>query len=529
MSATAMENSENIVSVLREKLGPSVIIEDESERRFMSHDIWARGELADFVIVPNTAEQLREAVKAAHECGVALNARGGGMSYTKAFTPDRKGVGVVDTRKLDRILEINTDDMYVTVEPGCTWKKLHDVLKSKGVRTPFWGPLSGILSTIGGGVSQNNAFFGAGKYGSSGESVLALAVVLADGTLVRTGSGGVRNGKPFWRYYGPDLTGLFIGDCGAHGFKTEITLKLIPQPPHEDWASYEFETREQCAAAMAALAKENLACEIFGFDPNLTKVRMARASFLSDAKTLANVVKSQGGLLKGLREGAKIAMAGRGFMADAGYTLHFSTEGYSAAGVRDELKILKTTAEKFQGKEIENSIPKIVRANPFTPLNNMLGPQGERWAPIHGIVPMSEGPACWRELEEGFEAMRAELDAHDILTGALVTTMGTNGYLVEPVFIWPEEIFEIHEAAVEANVLAKYPRYQPNPEATAAVEKARQFVLEVFSKHGAAHFQIGRVYPYATGRDRDSWKLSTIVKAALDPDGAVNPGVLGLE
>jgi len=511
-----------------ERLGDDIVLVGEAERRFVSHDIWARGELADFVLVPETTEQMIACIKAAHEGGIALSPRGGGMSYTKSSAPDRAGVGIVDTRKLNRIVEINADDMYVTVEAGCTWAQLHEALKPKGLRTPFWGPLSGILSTIGGGVAQNNAFFGTGTYGPTGDSVVAMSVVLADGTLVRTGSAGTRNGAPFWRHYGPDLTGLFIGDSGAMGFKAEITLRLIPSPKHETWASYEFETRDGCAKAMTEIAKQNLACELFGFDPNLTKVRMARASILSDAKTLTNVMKAQGGLLKALREGAKVAMADRGFMADASYTLHFTVEGRSEAGLKEEISVLKALAEKHGGKAIENSIPKIIRANPFTPLNNMLGPQGERWVPIHGIVPISKGPACWKALEDGFERMADQFDKYNILTGALVTTMSTNGYLIEPVFIWPEELFEIHEAAVEGSVLSKYPRYKQNPDATAMVETARQFVLDTFSQFGAAHFQIGRTYPYVEGRDPDSLRLVETIKAALDPDCRVNPGVLGL-
>ncbi len=517
-----------LTSVLKQVLGADGLKDDPATIELMSQDIWAKGHAADFVAVPETVEQLQATVRAAYERGVPLNPRGGGMSYTKAYAPDRDGVGMLDLSKLDKVVEVNTDDMYVTVEAGCTWATLHEALKAQGVRTPFWGPLSGLTSTIGGGLSQNNAFFGAGKYGSTGDSVLSVAVILADGTLVRTGTGGTANGKPFWRHYGPDLTGLFVGDGGALGYKAEITFRLIPAPEHEDWASYEFDTRDACGEAMAALMREDLACEIFGFDPNLTKVRMARASFLSDAKTLTNVMKKQGSFLKALKEGAKVAMAGRGFMDDAAYTLHFSVEGRSKSGVTEELAILKKIADAHGGKEIENSIPKIIRANPFTPLNNMLGPQGERWVPIHGIVPVSEGPACWRELEDGFEAMREDLDKHDVLTGALVTSLGTTGYLIEPVFIWPEELFAIHEEAVEDQVLAKYPRYESNPDATAMVEKARQFVLDTFSAHGAAHFQIGRTYPYKAGRDPNAFALLETIKASLDENGIVNPGALGL-
>ena len=522
-------HSDALIAQLKAILGDEGVSDTLSDITLMSQDIWALGTHAAFIAAPSSLKELSETVAAANRHGVALNPRGGGMSYTKGYIPDRDNVGVLDLSRMNRIIEINEDDMYVTVEAGCTWDDLYNALKAKGLRTPFWGPLSGLTSTIGGGVSQNNAFFGGGLYGTTGESVLAVTVVLADGTVLRTGTGGVTEGKPFFRYYGPDITGLFCGDCGALGFKAEVTLKLMPIPAHEDWASFEFQSRDACAEAMQTIMKENIACEIFGFDPNLQRVRMKRASIAADVKTLGNVVKGQGSLIKGLKEGAKIALAGRNFVDDAAHTLHFVVEGQSVAAVADGMAKLKSLCEAHQGKETENSIPKIIRANPFGPLNNILGPEGERWVPIHGIVATSDGPDAWSDIESAFDAMRDELDAHNILTGFLITTLGATGYLIEPVFIWPEAIHPIHEQTVEADFLAKLPRHEPNPEATAIVEKARQAVLDVFTKYKAAHFQIGRTYPYKENCEPEAWAFLEKVKRAADPEGRINPGVLGLD
>lgn len=526
--ADDLKPASDLSAILKQQLGPEGLKDDDASREFMSQDIWAKGHTAAFVATPKTLDEMQTVVRAAYERGISLNPRGGGYSYTKGYTPDRENVGILDLSELTQIVEINTDDMYVTVQAGVTWAQLYEALKPHGVRTPFWGPLSGIGSTIGGGLSQNNAFFGAGKYGTTGESLLSISVVLADGTLVRTGTGGTTNGKPFWRYYGPDLTGLFCGDAGALGYKAEATFRLIPLPKAEETASFEFDTRDACAEAMAQMMREDIACEIFGFDPNLTKVRMARASLMSDAKALTNVIKGQGSLLKGLREGAKVALAGRGFMDKVDYSLHVCVEGRSAAGVKEDIQVLKDIVKKLGGKEIENSIPKIIRSNPFGPMNNILGPQGERWAPIHGLVPVSEGPAAWADIEAGFEALSDEFNEHDILTGFLVTSLGTTGYLIEPVFYWPEEIWAIHEDTVGDEWMKKIQRHEPNPAATAAVEKGRQVVLDVFSKRGGAHFQIGRTYPYKEGREPATWALIEAIKQAVDEKGIVNPGALGL-
>lgn len=502
--------------------------DDAGDRlELVSQDIWAAGETAAFIASPDSIDALARLVRVARDHGVALNPRGAGMSYTKAYTPDRTGVGIVDFSRLNRIVEINADDMYVTVEAGCSWAALHDALSARKLRTPFWGPLSGLASTIGGGVSQNNAFFGAGRHGPSSDSVISLTVVLADGSVIRTGSAARTGAKPFFRHYGPDITGLFCGDGGAFGFKAQVTLKLIPAPVHEDGASFAFGTRDACAEAMAAVMRANLAAEVFGFDPSLQRIRLRRASLMSDVKTLGNVMLKQGSMLKGLQQGAKIAIAGRAFVDADAYALHFVCEGESAAGVREDLAILRRICRDLQGKEIENSIPKIVRANPFGPLNAIIGPGGERWAPVHGIVPASEGKAAWAEIETLFDSRRDELEARAMMTGALLTTLGASGFLIEPVLYWPEEQAAIHRATVEPDFLARLPRHEAHPENTALVAELRQSVIDIFARHGASHFQIGRTYPYRSALDPATRALVDAIKAVLDPEGRVNPGALG--
>ena len=526
MGTTAKTQDKN---TLEQIFGHDNLSTDNAARELFSQDIWSKGELADFVFSPQSTEQLSEAVKAAAREKIVLNPRGAGMSYTNGYTPSKTNAGILDFSKMDKILEINEDDMYITVQAGCRWVDIYNALKPLGLRTPFWGPLSGLKSTIGGGLSQNNAFWGSGTYGTSVDSVTALTVVLADGTIVKTGSGGTKNGKPFIRQYGPDLTGLFLADAGALGYKAEATFRLIPFPEFEDWASFEFANRDDWATATQHMGKLGLACELFGFDPNLSNNRLARDSLANDVTKLKNVVTGQKGILKGIKEGAKVALAGRGYMDTVTYSLHVVVEGHSDAEVKSKMTTLVNIAKQHGGNTIENSIPKIVRANPFGPLNMVLGPQGERWVPIHAIVPMSQGQPLLAAIDALFEEMKPELDKHQIGTGYLICTVSTNGYLVEPVFTWPEELFEIHKQTMESNVLKKLKTFDKNPEATAMVEKARQRVLDVFAKHDAIHFQIGRTYRYKETREDNTWALLEKIKAALDPNGTVNPGALGLE
>lgn len=514
---------------LEQAIGSENVSDQTDLRELYSQDIWSKGETAELVISPVNTEQLAAAVKLAAERKLALHPRGGGMSYTNGYTPKAPGSAILDFTKMDKILEINADDMYVTVQAGCTWKTLYEALKPLGLRTPFWGPLSGLSSTVCGGLSQNNAFFGSGTFDTSTVSVTSITVVLADGSIVKTGTGGGKNAKPFYRHYGPDLTGLFMGDAGALGYKAEATLRLIPMPPSEDWASFEFPARENWASALADMGRLGLASELFGFDPVLQAVRMKRASLTADFKALANVVTGQkGGLLKGIKEGIKVSLAGRSYMDDVAFSIHFVVEGHSDAEVAAKLDTLKTIAKDHNGSEIENSIPTIIRSSPFVPLNTILGPEGERWVPVHGIVAMGDGPSCVKDIDDWFSENAADMEKYEITAGYLMTTMSTNGYLIEPVFIWPEELFEIHRQTVENSTLKRVKAFDPNPEATSCVKRLRAGVIDIFSKYGAAHFQVGRTYPYRETRGGSSWALLEKIKSALDPDGTVNPGSLGL-
>ena len=510
-------------------LGAENCISDLEVRELFSQDIWHKGETVDFVISPRSTEQLANAVKLADRKKIALNPRGSGMSYTKGYTSDLPNTGLIDFSKMNRILEINQDDMYITVEAGCTWKQIYDALSPLGLRTPFWGPLSGLKSTIGGGLSQNNAFFGSGTYGPSTDSVTSLTVVLADGTIVKTGTAASASGKPFWRQYGPDITGLFLSDTGALGYKAEATLRLIPMPESEGWLSFEYDNQESWINVQAEIGRLGIACELFGFDPNLQRFRMERAGLATDVKTLGKVITNQkGGILKGLKEGAKVAMAGRSYMDDVAFSMHIVVEGHSDAEVKAKLATLKDIALRYGGNEIENSIPKIMRANPFSPLNSVLGPRGERWVPIHGIVAMGDALDCQNDITKFFEEMSEEFEKFQITTGYLLTTLSTNGFLIEPVFIWPEEIWPIHEQTVDKNRLKGITRFKQNPEATECVNRGRQGVMEIFSKYGAAHFQIGRTYPYRKTRSPEFNAILDGIKNLLDPENRVNPGSLGL-
>jgi len=519
----------SLAAGLERLLGAGAALTAEADRRFFSQDIAGpRAHIAACVIQPQSVEQLAAAVASVTAAGFAVVPRGGGSSYTGGYVPPHDDCVLVDTRRLARVVEINTVDMHVTVEAGCTWQSLLAALGPHDVRTPFWGPLSGATATVGGSLSQNAILWGSARYGVSAETVLGLDVVLADGSLLGTGAASLAAARPFFRYYGPDLTGLFLGDSGALGIKARATLKLIRRPAWVETASFGFATHAQLAGAMTDLAREGLVAECFAMDPVLTAQRMKRAGLAKDLQAVKGVVTSARGLGAGLREAARVALAGRGFLDAAPYSMHVGTEGRSEAAVRDALAEVRRLVAARGGREVENTIPKVLRGQPFVPMSSAIGPAGERWLPVHALVPLSDATAAWEAVRALLDARHADFERLGIQVGVLTAIVGANAFVLEPVFYWPAPRTLYYERVLDEPTLRRFAQFAPNPEGEALVFETRNRLTQLFLERGAAHLQIGRTYRYREGLRPEAWRLLEAIKASVDPRGLVNPGVLGL-
>ncbi|MFK7888451.1 MAG: FAD-binding oxidoreductase [Gammaproteobacteria bacterium] len=526
--ATRREALQPLFDRLSSTLGEDHVLTDAGALELFSEDIYSAGEKVIAVLAPGNTEELASVVGLCTEAGYTVIPRGGGMSYTGGYLATQPNSVIIDLRRMNRVLDINAEDMTVTVECGCTWLDLHNALKGSGLRTPFWGTLSGIHATVGGGLSQNGIFWGSGRHGSALDSVLSLNVVLADGSIVPTGSAARESADGFFRHYGPDLTGLFCADTGALGFKATATLKLIDELPHHRFASFAFDDADRIQEAMSELARRGLPMECFGFDPFLSGQRMKRESVLRDVKSLGNMLKAAGSVSKAVKEGAKVALAGRRFMDDVQYSLHLIFEERDEAAADVSLRSANEICVRFGGRELDNSIPKILRANPFTPLNNVVGPKGERWAPIHVMVPHSRAVATTRAVMDYFASQQAVLDQHDIGIGYLFATVAQNGFVIEPVFYWPDAMGALHADTVESHIFKKLPGFEADTAAREAVATLRAGLNDVFARQGGIHMQIGKGYPFKETHNKAAYNIIEKMKAAVDPKGHINPGSLGL-
>lgn len=508
-----------VIATLQSSWGGSIVT-DTSELEYYATDVYSQGQPLLAVLRPNDAQQLATAVKQLTDAGVAVIARGGGMSYTSGYTAAQSPSVLVDTSSLDSIVEINLEDAYVVVEAGVTWRALKDALDAKGVRTPYFGPMSGSHATVGGGMSQGAVFHGSARYGCSADVVLGLQVVTATGDILTTGSAAAANTAPFFRWYGPDLTGLFLGDCGLLGIKTRIVLKLIPKHAYIDYLSWQFPTADGLFAALGMLARQGLASETAAFDPALTRVRMRRAGLSSDVKALGNVIR-KGGLISGL----KLAVKGRDIVDQEQFSLHITLEGDSAAEVADRVARVRKLVGEF-GESIEPSIPKMMAANPFAAWNSMLGPQGERWAPVHALVPHSRATSMFNALQALFAREQTTMDKHGIFIGTLLSSVGAQVALIEPCIYWPDSHNAFHVRTVDADHRDRIGCPGEHLDARAAADTLKRQIADTMRAHGAANLQLGKFYDYRAGRDPAALAVLDAVKAQLDPKGLMNPGVL---
>lgn len=494
---------------------------DSASLDFYAHDVFERGAEPLAVVRPHNKQELARAMAAVAASGMVAIPRGGGMSYTGGITSPHPNAVLFDLAAMDRIVAISEADMTVTVEAGCTWAKLYEALKPLGLRTPMWGTLSGLYATVGGGMSQNCIFWGSTRYGMGVNSCVSMDVVLADGTILNTGA-------KFARSYGPDLTGLFCGDTGALGIKAEITLRLVPEAKAHGYASFLFETHAEVMTALATIERAGVATECFGFDPKLNAIRMKRDSLATDAKQLVGMMKAQGSVFKALKEGVKVVAAGRSFLSDAKFSLHILTEGRNQPSADADLVEACAIAKANGGTETDNTIPKIVRANPFVAPNSVLGPQGERWAPVHGLLPHSRAVECYDAIEAFFDKHREEMDALGVHTGTLFSAVGGAGAIIEPCIYWPDARNPWIEHLVEDAHLSKLPPGENNAAAHALMWKLKKGLVDLFFEHGAGHFQIARTYRYMDSLDPAARALLSGLKRQLDPENRMNPGALGL-
>ncbi len=179
-------------------------------------------ELPLCVVFPKSTEEVQKIVQFAGKFGLNIIPRGAATCHTSGYKPNKNSI-VVHLSLMNKIIEINKEDLTAIVEPYVTVKELQKKAEETGLFFPP-DPSNLAVSTAGGAVALSSGGPRAFKYGTAKDYVINLEVVLPSGEILHTGSNVAKN------VTGYNLTQLFTGSEGTLGIITKITFKLIPKP-----------------------------------------------------------------------------------------------------------------------------------------------------------------------------------------------------------------------------------------------------------------------------------------------------------
>ncbi len=201
----------------------------------------------EVVVWPRSTSEVSDVLAWAFERGIHVTAAGALTGLSGGALPVRGGIAM-NFSKMDRIIEIDTANHQVIVEPGVIVQNLQDAVAARGL---FYAvdPASRGTCTIGGNIAHNSGGPRAVKYGVTKDWVLNLEAVLADGSIITTGANTLKNST------GYNLTQLLVGSEGTLAIVTRATLKLLPLPAHTALMLAPFESAAEACSAVAAIFK----------------------------------------------------------------------------------------------------------------------------------------------------------------------------------------------------------------------------------------------------------------------------------
>jgi glycolate oxidase len=233
-----------LVTRLRKICGREHVLTDKHQlRTYESDGLRQFRSPPPVAVLPGSADEVREIVRACYEAKVPWVARGAGTGLSGGALPVEDGILIVLTR-LNRILEVDLDNERVVVEPCVRNSAVSEAVAPTHFYPP--DPSSQVVSTIGGNVAENSGGLHCFKYGFTTNYVTGLDIVLSDGEVVTVG------GKELDRP-GYDLVGVFVGSEGTLGIATKITLRVIPlAQSHRTMVGY-FDTTDQAGEAVTSI------------------------------------------------------------------------------------------------------------------------------------------------------------------------------------------------------------------------------------------------------------------------------------
>ncbi len=240
-----------ILNSLEKILGKQFVFTDDKTRNHYGHD-----ETEDYVFPPSVvvkpanSNEISEILKLANQHKIPVTAIGGRTGLSGGALCVHKGIGL-STERLNKILNIDEQNLQVIVEPAVITQVLREAVAEKGLFYPP-DPSSQGSCWIGGNVAENAGGARAVKYGVTKDYVLNLEVVLANGEIIWTGANTLKNST------GYNLTQLMVGSEGTLGIITKIVMKLLPKNTHNVLMLVPFYKAEQACEAVSAIFRAGI-------------------------------------------------------------------------------------------------------------------------------------------------------------------------------------------------------------------------------------------------------------------------------
>lgn len=206
--------------------------------------------LPSCVLKPRTVAEISKIMRYCNEQLLSITVRGAGTGLAGGALPTHGGI-VLSTERFNQILNIDTQNLQVTTEPGVVTEALQIAVREHGLFYPP-DPASKGSCFIGGNISHNSGGPKAVKYGVVRDYVLNLEIVLPNGEIIWTGANTLKNST------GYNLTHLLVGSEGTLGVVTKIVLKLIPHPKHTLLLLTPFASAEKACAAVSAVFRAGI-------------------------------------------------------------------------------------------------------------------------------------------------------------------------------------------------------------------------------------------------------------------------------
>ena len=235
---------------LTDVVGEAYVRADETSRVAYGVDALKRGHAADAVVLPANTAEVAAIVKLCYAHGVPFVPRGAGTGYTGGAVPLHGGV-VISMERLNRIIEIDEDNLLAVVEPNVITGDLQAAVEKVGLFYPP-DPASLKQSAMGGNVAECAGGPRAFKYGTTKQYVLGLEAVLPTGEVIETGGKVVKN------VVGYDLTHLLVGSEGTLAIITKIILRLVPKPLVQSTLRASFASVEAAVNAVSEIIRRRV-------------------------------------------------------------------------------------------------------------------------------------------------------------------------------------------------------------------------------------------------------------------------------